>query len=666
MMASRVLTDPSLLRLLLAYQEGLYEDVRDRLADAMYHVRLDDDGRYYHLSNVVEPVSTTRTLFLSLPAYDFRLPLHWTIVESRLRLLTRIAACRPQLFTRDALYCAVASGDMAIVAYLCSLDLAPGRLTEPLLDLAVSHGSIALLDQLVDAGFSRASPRAAALAAELGHKDVLEYLASRSCDVTQAVATAAARGFFDILVSLHACGIRGTSPAVVDGAAMHGHANVVAYLLQNGGYTNSATAWTLAANDGHLRVLQQLHHHDAPHCSSNAMDYAATEGHLEVVMFLHSHRDEGATTDAIDGASANGHLAVVQYLCANRTEGWTHRALDDAAGGGHLEVVGFLLQWEPPAVSQRAVTQAAANGHAIVLRHLLAAPLQGVSATVAAACAAAEHGHLDALQVLYAYRQSGWNSSVWFAAFAHHDVLAFLLTHAPECVDADASLVPKTLSMPVARLLQSAFGHQLQLNLRQDYVGVLAIFPSYPWCETTMREAIRSSNVAMVRYLHEHYHDDVCDSDRLATAASVPGNTDVFLYLLQHCVRATTSEAVWIEAARYSNLAILEALHANQCVGATPAVMDEAARVGAVDVLRFLHTHRREGCSTRAMFDAITYGHWRVVAFLCRFGERGVSNEASCRNMEIAIEAFDPEWTEARLDDVLPLLQKRLAALRPS
>ncbi|KDO33177.1 hypothetical protein SPRG_19386 [Saprolegnia parasitica CBS 223.65] len=663
-MAGCVLTDPSLLRLLLAYQDGLYEDVRDRLADAMFCVRLDDDGRYYHLPNVVEPVSTTRTLFLSLPAYDFRLPVHWTIVEGQLRLLMRVAACRPQLLTRDALYCAVASGDLPIVSYLCSLDLAPGRLTEPLLDLAVSHGSIALLELLVGAGFSRASPRAAAIAAERGDMDVLEYLASRSCDVTQAVATAAARGFLDIIIYLHARGVRGTSPAVVDGAAMHGHANVVAFLLQDGGYTNSATAWTLAANDGHLHVLQLLHQHDAPHCSSNAMDYAATEGHLEAVTFLHTHRNEcGATTDAIDGASANGHLSVVQYLCANRTEGWTHRALDDAAGGGHLEVVVFLLQWGPPALSQRAVTQAAANGHAMVLQHLLAAQLQGVSATAAAACAVAEHGHLDALQVLYAYRQSGWNTSVWFAAFAHLDVLTFLLTHAPECVDADASLVPTALSVPVARLLQSALGHHLRLNLRQDDVGVLALFPGYPWSETTMREAIRSGNLAMVRYLHEHEHDHVCSADLLATAASVPGNTDVFTYLAEHCVRAT-SEDVWIQAARHGNLAILEALHANQSLGATPAVMDEAARVGAVDVLRFLHDHRREGCSTRAMFDAITYGHWRVVAFLCRHGEPGVSNEASCRNIEIAIEAFDPEWTEARLSDVLPLLLRRLDALR--
>ncbi|OQR94491.1 hypothetical protein ACHHYP_01251 [Achlya hypogyna] len=649
-MASAVLTNPGLMRTLVAYQDGFTEALRDIFFHAMYSTRVDSYGQYLYPGL---PPQAAETLFLSSEAYDLRFPAHVVIVQHDLLRLEQIFRCRPYLFTTDALRCALVAGAIPIVKYLLQFDLPPGNSKERLLDLAIPHGNVLLLQQLAATGCPRGSARGVAAAAAHGNIDVVQHLHAQAHDCSLAMDAAAAHGHIELVHFLYSNDVYGS--AALDNAAMHGYADVVRYLLREG-YDNTSAAWTVAANDGHLDVLKLLHAHHAPHCSAAALDYAAAEGHEHVVRFLHTERDEGATTDAIDGASGNGHASIVRFLLAHRAEGWTHEALDDAAAGGHVAILRLLLERPTPAPTVRTVEKAAEHGHASALTLLLDA---GVAASDRAVRLAATHGHVVCLLELWAHRRRPWSVDVWGAALRHPTALQFLAEHAPECVDLDALAAMAALPLVSARLLRNLVPGAVAVNPRQCDVDVVALFPPHTWSSVTMREAIAAGNLPLVRYLHERCHDWCCPADdSLLVAAACNNSIDVVAFLCTHCPSAQATEAVWLQAARSGSLAVVRWLHEHSCHGATAAVMDVAAEAGALDVVRFLHRHREEGCTERAMRSAIASGEWRVVQFLCHYGELGVPAERRLQGLREAMTTSceDGNSAGATVKDILPML----------
>ncbi len=53
------------------------------------------------------------------------------------------------------------------------------------------------------------------------------------------------------------------------------------------------------------------------------MDGAAAHGHLDVLTWLHEHRVEGCTFEALDQAAGNGHLNILLFL--HRYRVYIHR-----------------------------------------------------------------------------------------------------------------------------------------------------------------------------------------------------------------------------------------------------------------------------------------------------------------------------------------------------
>ncbi|DBA02785.1 TPA: LOW QUALITY PROTEIN: hypothetical protein N0F65_010713 [Lagenidium giganteum] len=104
-----------------------------------------------------------------------------------------------------------------------------------------------------------------------------------------------------------------------------GHLEVLQYLHQH--YAKLSRDG-FSSRERPFGMVKYLHEHQ--HCSTDAMDGAATHGHLDVVEFLHEHRTEGCTIDAMDGAASEGHFDVVKNLHYHRHEGCTTYTMDYA------------------------------------------------------------------------------------------------------------------------------------------------------------------------------------------------------------------------------------------------------------------------------------------------------------------------------------------------
>ncbi|KAG9413450.1 hypothetical protein AC1031_012668 [Aphanomyces cochlioides] len=138
------------------------------------------------------------------------------------------------------------------------------------------------------------------------------------------------------------CNVLKMDERAMDGAAAHGHLQIVTFLHSHGGRTRYAM--NLAAGNGHLDVVRFLHFYRGANerCTKKAMDTAAGNGHLEVVQFLHTHRREGCTREALDAAAIHGHIDVVQFLLSHRREGYSPWGLSVARKEGQVETAALL------------------------------------------------------------------------------------------------------------------------------------------------------------------------------------------------------------------------------------------------------------------------------------------------------------------------------------
>ncbi|GAM20438.1 hypothetical protein SAMD00019534_036130 [Acytostelium subglobosum LB1] len=105
------------------------------------------------------------------------------------------------------------------------------------------------------------------------------------------------------------------STGVMDRASMSGHLDIVRYLHEH--RTEGCSFWAMeeAATKGHLDVLRFFQENRTETCQTNAMDIAAEAGHQSIVEYLISNRTEGCTGFALDGAALNGHAQIIEILC---------------------------------------------------------------------------------------------------------------------------------------------------------------------------------------------------------------------------------------------------------------------------------------------------------------------------------------------------------------
>ncbi|KDO23214.1 hypothetical protein SPRG_11146 [Saprolegnia parasitica CBS 223.65] len=103
-------------------------------------------------------------------------------------------------------------------------------------------------------------------------------------------------------------------------AAAASQGAVLRFLYERYPELATPTMMDLVAKAGDATLLRWLHDAGVS-CTTAAMDGAAMNGHLDAVAFLHEARTEGCTKIAATAAVRNGHAAIVRFLLDHRTEG---------------------------------------------------------------------------------------------------------------------------------------------------------------------------------------------------------------------------------------------------------------------------------------------------------------------------------------------------------
>lgn len=150
---------------------------------------------------------------------------------------------------------------------------------------AAAAGHLAKVKELVEKdpalakGYSPDGFPVFALAAFFGHREIAEYLFTKGVDVNAAATN-------------------GTGYNALTGAVASGHAQIAAWLLQNGAnpnyrYAAGYSPLLTAAVNGHLEIVKMLLEHGADlHAKTNdgksALNIAEERKHAEVAEFLRS------------------------------------------------------------------------------------------------------------------------------------------------------------------------------------------------------------------------------------------------------------------------------------------------------------------------------------------------------------------------------------------
>ncbi|OWZ20542.1 hypothetical protein PHMEG_0005024 [Phytophthora megakarya] len=314
--------------------------------------------------------------------------------EENRRLKKRITALLPR-FTQDHNVERVSGKTMAVAAQNGFLDVVKWLYREyqgdPTINLFWFKGYI---DEDVNVDFDEEGENCsiADVAAANGHLEVLQYLLQVGTENeearehkrrrTQKISDFAIREKLRSLAEQHSN--EPTKPActeaAMNGAATHGHLDVVRWLHDNGLGSCTVDAMDFAAQNGHLETVKWLHANRLEGCSTAAMDGAASGGYLDIVKWLHEHRSEGCTAAAMDKAARGGHLNVIKWLHENRTEGCTVAAMDGAAAYGELDTVKWLHRNRSEGCRELAMNGAAHEGHLHVLRWLFENRNEGFTA----------------------------------------------------------------------------------------------------------------------------------------------------------------------------------------------------------------------------------------------------------------------------------------------
>ncbi|KDO34060.1 hypothetical protein SPRG_01334 [Saprolegnia parasitica CBS 223.65] len=462
MAAVNVLVSPDLLGGILAYQDGLSLALLEicRLAET---IRLVPSGRVAHksvrsvITNVPvrfaslpylclypQPTTTLSTdaLFLSPYAADPALPLHLSIVEGNLSHVRQWLASTPHLCTS------------------ATLELAA----------AASQGSVL---QLLLRSFSHLlTPKVMDLVAMSGDLPLVQYLDARgaACS-TAAMDGAAMHGHLDVVRFLHAARKEGCTTAAATAALMHGHADALRFLLVHRTEGVNADLTYSAPFPGHVRtrrVVGTKFLEALELASAITPSRTAQETGLQHAVRIKLH----VSKPMLDMAIARQDAAMLRFVLdalddvASRDDvperdRWT-TSLDLAAYYGDLVTVQHLNKRGIP-VSERAMAHASYRGHLHVMQWLAKQNGSNGSPRNALVLAAAQ-GHLHVVQwlVAHGYDLDTCDAALTTAAYRGDVALAtYLAPLVPPSDDKDVPLEYVNASLPP---------HDDRLDKRGDFV----------------------------------------------------------------------------------------------------------------------------------------------------------------------------------------------------
>ncbi|KAK6449472.1 hypothetical protein FP744_10005722 [Trichoderma asperellum] len=221
-----------------------------------------------------------------------------------------------------------------------------------------------------------------------------------------------------------------TAPTILFIAAEEGHKDIVELLLAHEGIqVNEGNDWKTplcaAAGNGHKDIVELLLAHkdiqvNEVRNSGTPLCAAAWNGHKDIVELLLAHEDiqvnEGNDWKTpLCAAAGNGHKDIVELLLAHEDiqvneDRHSETPLCAAAGNGHKDIVELLLAHKDIQVNEvrnsgTPLCAAAWNGHKDIVELLLAHEDIQVNEdrnSETPLCAAAGNGHKDIVELLVA------------------------------------------------------------------------------------------------------------------------------------------------------------------------------------------------------------------------------------------------------------------------
>ncbi|EQC33406.1 hypothetical protein SDRG_08921 [Saprolegnia diclina VS20] len=456
--------------------------------------------------------------------------------------------------------------------------------------------------------------------------------------------------------------------ATLELAAAASQGPILRLLLDQFPALATAKMMDLVAMAGDLALLIWLHEAGAV-CTSAAMDGAAMNGHGDIVAFLHSARTEGCTIAAATAAAVHGHASIVRFLLERRTEGVQpslrfevphgEHTTHSVSGNTYLEVVdlvaasvkltdaafkvivekaglaalqhvhtcGYLKKMTKPLL-ELAVTK---QDHEM-LRYVLDcidqenprapsdvewlppdAPYEHVSMRslrdgpspfdrwehCKVMELAALNGDMTSLKLLHKSRlRVGSSRAIVYAAYrGHMDVLEWLHKHRRDDCDQDAMA------------LAAARGHYDVVRWLHEVYGL--------WrTHAALATAAYTGHLPMVTYLLDVPTGGVdtwtdSSDENSGLGAILPDRDGDLGGFYSDYVRG--SAAYW--AASQGHLEILQLLVARGHEVPSTAT-NEAVENGHLHTVRYLHEEFDQRCSRRSIVDAVVKHHVDVVAYV--------------------------------------------------
>ena len=578
-MALPVLRSPDLLVAIASYQEGLPEDLAivQRLADAVELTPCSsfaNCNQTGYLANVPArfaslpylkryPHPTTKlphhALFVSPRVYDRALALHLSIVEGDVALVQRWLRWDPSLCTAATLELAAAASQGPILRLL--LAQFPALATAKMMDLVAMSGDLELLTWLHEAG---ATCTSAALdgAAMNGHDDIVAFLNSmRTEGCTIAAATA---------------------------AAVHGHASIVRFLLErrsegiqpslrfkvpHGEHTTHSVSGNtyLEAVDlvaASVKLTDAAFKTIVEKAGLAALQHVYTCGYLKKM-----------TKPLLELAVAKQDHAMLRYILDCIDQEYPRAPSDD--------------EWLPPDAPNEHIKhvsmEAYRNGPSLFDRweHCKVMEL------------AALNGDMTSLKLLHKSRlRVGSSRAIVYAAYrGHMDVLEWLHKHRRDDCDEDAMA------------LAAARGHFDVVRWLHEVYGLLRT-------HAALATAAYTGHLPMVTYLLDvptggvNTWIDTID-ENTGLGAMLPERDGDLGGSYSDYVRG--SAVYW--AVSQGHLEILQLLVARGHE-VPPTAINEAVGNGHLHIVRYLHEGFAQFCSHQSIVDAVLKHQVDVVAYV--------------------------------------------------
>ncbi|KAL2916759.1 hypothetical protein HK105_203538 [Polyrhizophydium stewartii] len=354
-------------------------------------------------------------------------------------------------------------------------------------------------------------------AASLGRTDVVRMLLPHAAEPSVYALSFAGR--FNRLPALRLlCSVAPRSSLSVGGAVRGGHIHIVeAMRALDPGIMPSAANIATALRYGNAHVVRWLladrvaRGHPEMAAVKDALAAASAHDLLQIAI------DQGVgdplSPAAVVGAAAGGHTHMLRWLHDtrgepwNRTEPWPQAAADAAAGGGHLATLQWLHSHAGVVASPLGMAAAAEHGHGEVFEWLWAVR-PALRPTVDELAPAAFAGH--ACVVEFAIKCLA--AQMWMSPALSAPVWSPRLLGSPACAQPTDHLLAGTaasaathepstplLALPPAWLLDQSTGWQLDSRSASDFASPL--LGAFIDASALVAEALAGGHVYLAEWL---------------------------------------------------------------------------------------------------------------------------------------------------------------------